>query len=56
MRWSLLARIAWEAVQPPDPRSPIERVKRLHARYVEAGDAAELFNEVCRLTERTPSC
>lgn len=49
--WETVARFAWQAMQPPDPRSPVERFKRAHAAYVEAGDACELFSEVCKLSE-----
>ncbi len=51
MRWSTLAKLAWDAMQPPDPESLVERAKRGWRVVQDAGDAAELANEVLKLSD-----
>ena len=52
MRWSTLARLAWEAAKPPDPKSLSQRAARAWWTDQEIGDAAELVNEVLKLSEK----
>lgn len=51
MRWSTLAKLAWDAMQEPDPQSLAQRAKRAWQVVQDAGDAAELANEVLKLSD-----
>jgi hypothetical protein len=54
--WTTLARVVWDSLQAPDPKSPIERIKRAHATYEDVGEACELANEIMKLTEDEDDC
>ena len=51
MRWGTLAKLAWDSMKEPDPKSPGERAKKWWRRWEEFGDAAGLVNEVLKLTD-----
>ncbi len=51
MEWATLARFAWQAMQPPDPKSVVVRAQRAWDAYQEIGAGAELLNEVYKLSE-----
>ena len=49
--WGTLAKLALSALEEPDPKSPVERAKKVWGYVEEAGHAAELANEVMALSD-----